>query len=186
MLDMSHNGLDGAIVLDTGLGVLLQSCIRLESKQLEPMITESCMSPLEGAIPDCPHVVADGYGIASVVPGLGSMPSVCKHSLVVCRSHRPQKGDRACLWNLVPGLDMSRNPLGQAAMLEIAQSALYRCRRLTRVNLGDCQAGDEGVVGIAQALTSSTRLTHLMLPRSRTSRCLHTPRFLSLKQNILW
>ncbi len=31
VLDMSHNGLDGAVVLDTGLGVLLQSCIRLES-----------------------------------------------------------------------------------------------------------------------------------------------------------
>jgi hypothetical protein len=64
VLDMSHNGLDGAIVLDTGLGVLLQSCIRLESKQLESMITESCVPPVEGAIPDCPHVVADGYGIA--------------------------------------------------------------------------------------------------------------------------
>jgi hypothetical protein len=68
VLDMSHNGLDGAIVLETGLGVLLQSCIRLESKQLEPMITESCRSPLEGAIPVCLHVVvADGVGLQSVV-----------------------------------------------------------------------------------------------------------------------
>ena len=81
VLDMSHNGLDGAIVLDTGLGVLLQSCIRLESKQLEPMIIESCMLPLERAIPVCPHVViADGLGSHSVVPGVGCMPSLFKHS----------------------------------------------------------------------------------------------------------
>ncbi len=61
---------------------------------------------------------------------------------------------------------MSRNPLGQEALLEIAHSALGRCRRLTWVNLGDCHAGDDGVVGVADAIAGSTRLTHLLVPRS--------------------